>query len=151
MRWTRLSEGLKTEGEKSKRGDLIKMTKIMVIDEDPDVTLVLERILKKYGCDVVGITDSRNCLSRVKEEMPDLIFLDVMMPDKDGWEVCREIKDNPSTSSIPISMLTVMKDEEHIKKSFEAGADQHLEKPIKVKEILNSIENLLGTGRPTTE
>ncbi|MEE8401552.1 MAG: response regulator [Candidatus Hydrothermarchaeaceae archaeon] len=126
------------------------MTKIMVIDEDPDVILVLERILKKFGCEVVGLTDSRNCLSRVKEEMPDLIFLDVMMPDKDGWEVCREIKDNPSTSSIPISMLTVMKDEEHIKKSFNAGADQHLGKPINFKDIYTSIENLLGTGKPTT-
>ncbi|MEE8401629.1 MAG: response regulator [Candidatus Hydrothermarchaeaceae archaeon] len=125
------------------------MTKVMVVDDDPDVLLVLERVLGRRGYTVVGACGGKECLKMVKEDRPDIIFLDVMMPGMDGWEVCREIKDNPSTSSIPVSMLTVMKDEEDIKKSLSAGADQHMGKPINFKEVLNSVQDLLGLERPT--
>lgn len=127
------------------------MTKVMVVDDDPDVLLVLKRVLGRKGYNVVGACSGKECLERVKDDRPDIIFLDVMMPGMDGWEVCREIKDNPSTSSIPVSMLTVMNDAEDITKSLSAGADQHLGKPINFKEVLNSVEDLLGLEKPVAE
>jgi CheY-like chemotaxis protein len=119
--------------------------KIMVVDDDPDVIYVLENILSRYGCEVVGITDPKKCVETVKKEMPDLIFLDVMMPDINGWEVCKRLKEDPATSDIFISMLTVRREEEDMKKSFEyAGANKHLCKPINLTEIKEVVEGADG-------
>ncbi len=119
--------------------------KIMVVDDDPDVVYVLESILSRYGCEVVGVTDSKKCVETVKKEMPDLIFLDVMMPDVNGWEICKKLKEDPATSGIFISMLTVRREEEDRKKSFEyAGANKHLCKPINLTEIKEVVEGANG-------
>ena len=119
--------------------------KIMVVDDDPDVIYVLENILSRYGCEVVGVTDSKKCVEIVKKEMPDLIFLDVMMPDVNGWEICKEIKDDPATSEIFVSMLTVRREDGDVKKSFEyAGANKHLCKPINLAEIKGVVEGING-------
>ncbi|MEE8403153.1 MAG: response regulator [Candidatus Hydrothermarchaeaceae archaeon] len=117
--------------------------KIMVVDDDPDVIFVLKRILKKYGCEVVGITDSKKCLAMVKKKMPDLLFLDVMMPDINGWEICRKIKEDPKTSDIFVSMLTVKCEGGDRKKSLEyARADRHLCKPINFEKIEKIVEGI---------
>lgn len=119
--------------------------KIMVVDDDPDVIYVLENILSRYGCEVVGVTDSKKCVETVKKEMPDLIFLDVMMPDVNGWEICKKLKEDPATSGIFVSMLTVRREDEDIKKSFEyAGANKHLCKPINLTEIKGVVEGVTG-------
>jgi two-component system alkaline phosphatase synthesis response regulator PhoP len=119
--------------------------KIMVVDDDPDVIYVLENILSRYGCEVIGVTDGKKCFETVKKEMPDLIFLDVMMPGINGWEICRKIKEDPATSGIFISMLTVRREEEDKKKSFEyAMANEHLCKPINLTEIKEVIEGANG-------
>lgn len=117
--------------------------KIMVVDDDPDVIFVLERILRKYGCEVIGVTDSRKCLSLVKRKRPDVIFLDVMMPDIDGWELCRKIKRNAETSDIFVSMLTVKAEDIDKARSLKyAKADQHLCKPINFDEIKKTVEGI---------
>lgn len=119
--------------------------KIMVVDDDPDVIYVLENILSRYGCEVIGVTDSKKCVETVKKEMPDLIFLDVMMPEVNGWEICKKLKEDPATSRIFISMLTVRREEEDMKKSFEyAKANKHLCKPINLTEIKEVVEEVNG-------
>ncbi len=118
------------------------MTKVMVVDDDPDVLFVLSRVLGKEGHDVVCVDNGGECLEMVKGDRPDVIFLDVMMPGMGGWEVCRKIKDNPQTRSIPVSMLTVMKDAEDIKESLDSGADQHLGKPINFNEVLTTVRDI---------
>ncbi|MBU2559269.1 response regulator [archaeon] len=116
--------------------------KIMCVDDDPDVIYVLDNILSRYGCEVIGVTDPKLCLEAVKREMPDLIFLDVMMPDINGWELCKQIKENPETSGIFVSMLTVRREEEDVKMSLEeAKANRHLAKPINLSEIREVIES----------
>lgn len=119
--------------------------KIMVVDDDPDVVYVLENILSRYGCEVIGVTDSKQCLSVVKKEMPDLIFLDVMMPDINGWEICKQIKEDPMTSGIFVSMLTVRRENEDRAKSLEyAKANKHLCKPINLGEIKEVVQGANG-------
>jgi CheY-like chemotaxis protein len=95
--------------------------KIVCVDDDPDVIYVLENILSRYGCEVVGVTDAKKCMEIVKREMPDLIFLDVMMPDISGWELCKQIKEDPETSGIFVSMLTVRREAEDVKMSLEGA------------------------------
>jgi two-component system alkaline phosphatase synthesis response regulator PhoP len=120
--------------------------KIMVVDDDPDVIYVLENILSRYGCEVVGVTDSKKCVDTVKKEMPNLIFLDVMMPDITGWEICKKLKEDPATSGIFISMLTVRREDEDKKKSLEyAGANKHLCKPINLTEIKDVVDGMDGS------
>lgn len=117
--------------------------RIMVVDDDPDVIFVLERILKKYGCEVVGITDSEKCLGMVKKKRPEIIFLDVMMPGMNGWEICKKIKEDPKTSDIFVSMLTVKcQEEDKIKSLKHAKANQHLCKPINVDIIKKVVEDI---------
>jgi CheY-like chemotaxis protein len=119
--------------------------KIMVVDDDPDVVYVLENILSRYGCEVIGVTDSKKCLSVVKKEMPDLVFLDVMMPGINGWEICKQMKEDPVTTGIFVSMLTVKSEEGDKKKSIEYGkADKHLCKPINLNEIKQVVEGANG-------
>ncbi|MBU2560329.1 response regulator [archaeon] len=117
--------------------------KIVCVDDDPDIIYVLEHILSRYGCEVIGVTDPKQCLEIVKREMPDLIFLDVMMPDVSGWELCKQIKKDPETSGIFVSMLTVRREAEDVKMSLEeAKANRHLKKPINLTEINNVIGEL---------
>ena len=117
--------------------------KIVVVDDDPDVIYILENILSRYGCEVIGVTESKKCLSIIKDEMPDLVFLDIMMPELDGWEICKKLKADPETSDIFVSMLSVRREADDIKKSIEyAGANQHLCKPIDLMEIKETIESV---------
>jgi DNA-binding response OmpR family regulator len=121
--------------------------KIMAVDDDPDVIFILVYTLTRDGFEVVGVTDSKQCLPTVKTEMPDLIFLDAMMPYLDGWEICKKLKENPKTSDIFVSMLTVRREEEDIRKSLEyAKANRHLCKPINLSEIREVIEEVGSLG-----
>ena len=125
--------------------------KIMVVDDDPDVVYVLENILSRYGCEVIGVTDSEKCFSVVKKEMPDLIFLDVMMPGISGWEISKKIKDDPATSGIFVSMLTVRRENEDVVKSLEyAKANKHLCKPINLTEIKGVVGEASGPDSSLT-
>jgi CheY-like chemotaxis protein len=121
------------------------MSKIMIVDDEPDVAYILKTVLVKEGYKVIEASNGKECLEKVKEEKPKLILLDIMMPDINGWEVCKEIKENPSTSYIPVSMLSIKGDDEDKKKSFEyAHADEHLTKPINFEEVISTVETLLN-------
>ena len=122
--------------------------KIMCVDDDADVIFILEHILAKYGAEVIGVTDSKECITKVRKEMPDLVFLDVMMPGIDGWEICKQIKDDPDTSNIYVSMLSVRREDVDIKKSLEyAKANRHLIKPINLSEI-REVVKMVDSLRP---
>lgn len=119
--------------------------KIMVVDDNEEVITLVKTALEREGYSVVGVTSGRDCLEKVEDEKPDLILMDVMMPSLDGWEVCKRIKESELLLSIPISMLTVRRSPEDIRKSLEyAGADAHLSKPVSVDELRNVVRELLG-------
>jgi CheY-like chemotaxis protein len=119
--------------------------KIMVVDDNEDMIYMLSTVLKKDGYKVVGATSGEECLRRVNTDKPDLILLDIMMPGIDGWEVCKRIKESGLFISVPISMLSVRKDEEDFKKSLQyAHADAHLTKPVNFEELRKTVESLLA-------
>lgn len=124
------------------------MTKIMFVDDEPDVIYLVKKILEKEGYEVVEVYTGKECLERVEEEAPDLILLDIMMAGIDGWEVSRTLKSQEETKDIPIVMLTVRTSEDSEEKSFEyAHADAHLGKPINTVKMLNTIRWVLENKR----
>lgn len=120
------------------------MRKVMIVDDEADILFLLKTILKRAGYDIVQASNGEECLEKLKVEKPDAIILDIMMPGIDGWETCKKIKEDKSTSSIPVSMLSAKKEPEDIEKSLKyAHADKHLFKPIKAEAIKEEIEELL--------
>lgn len=128
-----------------------KQTKILVIDDDPDLQTVVRSVLESKSYQVIAALDGDEGLRKVVDERPDLIILDVIMPGKSGFEVCREIKTEPKYyffSHIPVLMLTVYPDDrEKMHLSMREGmtmeAEDYLHKPFDPKELLNRVEELL--------
>ncbi|MCK4403092.1 MAG: response regulator transcription factor [Dehalococcoidia bacterium] len=128
-----------------------KQTKILVIDDDPDLQTAVKSVLESKFYQVVAALDGDEGLRKVVDERPDLIILDVIMPGKSGFEVCREIKTDPKYyffSHIPVLMLTVYPDDrERMHLSMREGmtmeAEDYLHKPFDPKELLNRVEELL--------
>lgn len=120
------------------------MSKILVIDDEPDIVYLIRLILEKEGYEVVEANSGTQGLELAKKEKPDLILLDVMMPDMLGWEVCRRIKADKELRKVPVAMLTVKSAaEDKLKSLEEAKADWHIAKPIDRDKLLSTVEWLL--------
>ncbi len=119
------------------------MVKILVVDDEIDIADTLKILLERRGYEVVTANSGREALEKVKKERPDVILLDVMMPDMSGWDVCKKIKEDASTKDIPVIMLTILFGEEEKKKSFEVKADAHIEKPIIIDRVIGVINWVL--------
>ena len=125
--------------------------KILVIDDDPDIHTLVKKILEPKSYDVVYAYNGDEGLRKVVEERPDLIILDVIMPGKHGFEVCRELKTDEKYhffSNIPVLMLTVYpEDREKMHLSMREGmmmeAEDYLQKPVDPQELVNRVEDLL--------
>jgi DNA-binding response OmpR family regulator len=128
-----------------------KQTKILVIDDDPDVHAVVTKIFQPKSYELVSAYDGDEGLRKVVEERPDLIILDVIMPGKHGFDVCRELKTDEKYhffSNIPVLMLTVYpEDREKMHLSMREGmmmeAEDYLQKPIDPEELVKRVEALL--------
>jgi DNA-binding response OmpR family regulator len=123
--------------------------KILVVDDDPDLVETTSIILKSKQYDVVAAYGGVEGLEKAKTEKPDLIVLDVMMPDKDGYSVCKELKADPALSGIPVLLLTAVVS--HIpttryshQMGMETEADDYIDKPVDPPELVKRIEALLS-------
>ncbi|NOY76502.1 MAG: diguanylate cyclase [Calditrichaeota bacterium] len=120
-----------------------KQPKILLVD-DIAINLELQKAyLQGSGYDVVLAMDGEEALRKVYEEKPDLILLDIMMPKKNGYEVCRLLKNDPETRFIPVIMVTALKDIEDKIKGIEAGADDFISKPFNKTELMARVRSLL--------
>jgi signal transduction histidine kinase/DNA-binding response OmpR family regulator len=116
---------------------------ILSIDDDQQVINLYERYLRPYGFKVVPLNEPKKALAIAKQIKPFAITLDVMMPEKDGWEVLQELKNDPQTRQIPIIVCSILEDEE---KGFSLGAADYLVKPFLQEELLNTINRLNPDG-----
>lgn len=122
------------------------MAKIMVVDDQKDWTYLVRKILEKSGHEVVEAHSGPECTRLVNAERPDIIFLDIEMNGTNGWEICKGIKEDPSTSSIPVCMLSSNCSDDDVQRSFEyALADEHLAKSIPIAEFKEAVSFLLST------
>ena len=116
--------------------------KILIADDERDIIDFLRYNLEKEGFDVLSAKNGAEALSLVKKN-PDLILLDVMMPEVDGWEVVRSLKGNPSTASIPVIFLTAKSTELDEVLGLELGADDFIMKPISIPKLIARVKSAL--------
>lgn len=115
-------------------------TKILVIDDDTAVTDLLSVLLRSQGFDVTATNSSSDGLGYVRDSEPDLIILDLMMPEIDGWEVCRSVR---TFSQVPIIVLSALNDPSMVASVLDAGADDYLTKPTPSRVLVAHINRLL--------
>ena len=119
------------------------MPKILVVDDEPDAVELISFNLKAAGFDVVTATDGASALKAARLHAPDLILLDVMLPEIDGLEVCKLLRRDPATSSIPIVMLTAKAAEIDRVLGLELGADDYVTKPFSPRELVLRVRKLV--------
>jgi two-component system, OmpR family, alkaline phosphatase synthesis response regulator PhoP len=122
--------------------------RILVVDDEPDFASIVQTNLESEGFTVEVAFDGVQGLEKVKENAPDLVILDVMMPEKDGYKLAKELKNNPATEDIPIIMLTAVGDHVTTTRYSHADgmsmeADDYLPKPASAEQILQSVNRLL--------
>jgi two-component system phosphate regulon response regulator PhoB len=127
----------------------IVMSRILVIEDEPDIRQVLDYNLRLAGHEVSSAARGLDGLRLVREESPELVILDLMLPDIPGTEVCRTIKDNPQTRSLPVVMLTARSEEIDRVVGFELGADDYITKPFSVRELVLRVRAVLRRKLPT--
>jgi DNA-binding response OmpR family regulator len=124
---------------------------IMVVDDDDAFLKMMKTILPREGYRVHYTSDSTKVVQYAKKHKADLIMLDLMMPEMDGYEVCRKVRKDAEMRQIPILVVSAAGGKEVARRVFEAGADEHITKPFDQQDILYRINYLLGTSRRTAE
>ena len=120
---------------------------IMVVDDNPDIITIVKTILEGKGYSVLSAYSGPELLTCLESQKPDLIVLDIMMPQMDGLEVLTRLKGAPDTSSIPIILLTAKVQYEDVLGGYKLGADYYITKPFTSTQLVNGINLLLGEGK----
>lgn len=123
--------------------EISKKYKLLLVDDLPLNLKVLGNLLKKQNYELVIATNGEEALEKVKNENPDLILLDIMMPGIDGFEVCKRIKNNPHNKEIPVIFITAKSEVSNIVQGFQAGASDYISKPFNSEELLARISTQL--------
>ncbi len=119
------------------------MTRILVVEDDRDIAELVERYLQKAGFATEVLSSGRDALKALAERPPDLLILDLMLPQVDGLEICRAARGNSRTAAIPIIMLTARADESERIVGLEIGADDYIAKPFSPNELVARVRALL--------
>ena len=124
--------------------DESKIKNVLIVDDEPNILLSLEFLMKKNGFNVFIGRNGKEALATMEDEPIDLVILDIMMPEVDGLEVCRRIRKDPSTAGIKVIFLSAKIKNEEIQAGYNAGADLYITKPFSTRKIVEEVKNLLG-------
>ena len=123
---------------------------ILIVEDEEDIAELLEYNLQRQGYATTGVGSGEDGLNAVRDARPDLILLDLMLPGLNGLDVCRRLKAEPATKTIPVIMLTAKGEEEDIIAGFDAGADDYVTKPFRPKVLLGRVDVTSRVGRGST-
>jgi two-component system phosphate regulon response regulator PhoB len=129
-----------TQGEMS---DSIQRHRVLVVEDDDNIALALEYIVTREGCDHDRIANGGEAVRRIRETRPDLVLLDVMLPEVSGYEICRTVRLDPTLGAVRILMMTARGSAAERAKGLQHGADDFVLKPFDVKDLRTSIRKLL--------
>jgi putative two-component system response regulator len=125
--------------------------RVLVVDDEPGIRATLRRMLEEEGLEVAEAEDGGAALAALRSASPDVVLLDVILPDLDGFEICRQIKSDPELRLLPVILVTGLGHIEDRVKGIEAGADDFLSKPFERVELLARVRSLLKVKRFTDE
>ncbi|WP_026103360.1 response regulator transcription factor [Pseudanabaena sp. PCC 6802] len=120
------------------------MTTVMIVDDSAMIREMVCEHLKKYGMAVVEAVDGEDAMEKIKANIPDLVVTDVVMPRKNGYELCRWLKNEPKTKDVPVIMCTTKSEEFDRYWGMKQGADAYVTKPYNPNELLTTVKQLLG-------
>src|SRR6188474_3654487 len=135
----------------TRKNELFMSEKILIIDDDLDTLRLVGLMLQRQGYQISAATNCQQGLDKAFEEDPDLILLDIMMPDMDGYEVTRRLRRNPSTMETPILMFTAKTQLDDKVIGFEVGANDYLTKPTHPSELQARVKTLLSRANDKKE
>ena len=117
---------------------------ILIADDEPYILRALSFVLKKEGYNVETARNGQEALEKLKECHPRLLFLDIMMPKKNGYEVCEELKANPHLNSVHVIMLTAKGQESDKQTGMQAGADEYMTKPFSPRQVVARVNEIVN-------
>jgi two-component system alkaline phosphatase synthesis response regulator PhoP len=117
--------------------------RVLIVEDEPHIRLSLEVLLDRAGYDTISATDGEEGLSLIRQRRPDVVLLDIMMPKRNGYEVCRAVKSDPELQSIPVVMLTAKAQEVEVLKGLGLGASAYVAKPFGNAEVVDAIRAAL--------
>ncbi|MBL8479316.1 MAG: response regulator [Sterolibacteriaceae bacterium] len=120
--------------------------RILIADDEPNIVISLEFLLRREGYEVVVATNGVAALESVREQRPDLAILDVMMPQRNGFEVCQDLRGDPEMQGLRIIMLTAKGRDTEVAKGLALGADHYMTKPFSTRELVARVKALLADG-----
>lgn len=127
-------------------------TSVLIVEDEPEIAELIQLHVTREGMIAKHVGSGRVALDRARTDHPDLVVLDLMLPDLDGLEVCRRLKQRPETRSIPIVMVTAKGEESDIVAGIELGAEDYVTKPFSPKVLMARIKNVLRRhNQPTSE
>lgn len=118
--------------------------KILIVEDEESLLKLESILLTSKGYEVRGVANGQAALEAIAEEKPDLVLLDIMLPEIDGFEVCQRIKADPETQDLPVIMLTAKKSREDMARGEKVGADWYITKPFKSAMVIETIQRFLG-------
>lgn len=120
------------------------MNKILIVDDEPNILMSLEFLMRKEGYEVYVARDGAEALDIIDKELPEIVILDIMMPNVDGYEVCQEIKHSPDKKHIQVIFLSAKSKKEDIEKGLEMGANLYLTKPFSTRNLVKEVKKLVN-------
>src|SRR5690349_5990339 len=123
-------------------------TRVLVVDDNPDSAIIMRGMLEPRGYSVSVATSGSEALAVIKSAPPDVILLDVMMPEMSGLEVLQHLKEEYTTGRIPVILVTAKTQDDDVVKGYQYGADYYIPKPFTAKQLLYGVELVLGKREP---
>lgn len=118
--------------------------KILLVDDDPNILISLEFLMRKSGYDVLIARNGTEALELLNDTIPDLTLLDIMMPDVDGYQICKHIKTSKKLKHSKVVFMSAKTKESDIQKGYDTGADFYITKPFSTKELVKKVAELLA-------